>query len=445
MSIFENFNEITINFSHTLGTSIFNEEGQKIGKLNDFFVDYEEVFPSVLAIQYKRNGQLFYISWKDIITFSYKRIIINNSSFIGRSRTYPKANQNKVVTTSLLANQLSGETVEYPTLGKIVLDRQIVDTFGKKVVRVNDVQFIRSGQDLRVTHAAIGIRSMLRRLGYERLIDSVFKIFNPKSKYLTTEKLINWKYVHAIPSKNIHASVQLNLTNDDIKGIHPADLADILEDLDNHGREIVFSSLDPKTAADTLSEVEEEFIRPLLKNEDAERVADIIEEMDTDDAADLLNEMTEARQVEIISKIDDEEVKEEVQELLEHDDDTAGGLMTTDVFTVGPESRKSEILATIKEKYEELETIYDIYVVEENEKLIGHLTLHDVLTIDEDLKAKDLMKTEDIKKALPYTHWKRVASLMSKYNLMNLPIVDENEELLGIVSVDDVLPWLLGE
>jgi CBS domain-containing protein/sporulation protein YlmC with PRC-barrel domain len=445
MSIFKDFNDIQIHFSKAIGTKIVNEDGIRLGKLSDFFVDYEEVYPLVLAIQYKNSGQSFYIAWDEIKEYSYKKIVVSNNSFQGRSRTFPKA-QNKKVITSLLANQFTGETVEYPPLGKIVLDRQIVDTSGKKVVRVNDIQMIKAGKNLRVTHAAIGLRSMMRRLGYERIIDSTIKFIRPEAKYLKSEVLINWKFVHAIPNKSIQSSVKLNLTNEDIKELHPADLADILEDLDNHGREIIFNNLDPKMAAETLSEVEDDLQVTLLKNEDPERAADIIEEMDTDDAADLLSEIGAKTAEDIISRIDDDEIQEEIQELLEYQDNTAGGLMSTEYFSVAKTNRKEEIIERIQKEHENLETIYSMYIVDDHNKLIGQCSLRRLIAQKENIEVGVVMNSKDIKYLHPETHWKEVATFMSKYNLMYAPVIsEENSKLLGIISVDDLLPWLLNE
>lgn len=444
MPIFEKFPEISLNFSDSLGTIITNEAGKKIGKLNDYFVDYDDIYPAVLAIQYKVNRQLFYINWEDIVSFSLKKIIVKDQFFMGRSRTYPRV-KNKKSSASLLSNQYEGETSEFPALGKIVLDRQVVDTHGKKVIRVNDIQFIKAGKSLRITHAAVGIRSMIRRLGYEKVVDTCVKLIRPKALYLTKEALINWKHVHAIPNRSFQTNLKVNLSNEDLRDMHPADLADIIEDLDNHGREAIFSSLDPKTAADILSEVDEE-IRPLLlRNEEPEDVADIIEQMDTDDAADILGDLSESKAEAIIKEIDDKETQEEINELLEYKDHTAGGLMSTEVFEISPDSTRSEVLDFIVEKHDDFENIYDIFLINSSGHLVGTCSIKDLLIQKENVVMKDIMKDRDLKTLTPDTHWKEVASFMSKYNLINLPIINDQHKLLGIISVDDVLPWLLDE
>ncbi|TNE96900.1 MAG: magnesium transporter [Deltaproteobacteria bacterium] len=444
MSVFEHFPEISLHFSKSQGTPIFNEEGIKLGVLNDFFVDYEEIYPVVLAIQYKKNKQFFYIHWNDIKTFSYKKIVVRNGSNVGRSRTYPKASKTKVI-TSLLANQFQGDTVEYPALGKVILDRQIVDTSGKKVVRVNDIQFIKTGKNLRVTHASIGIRSMMRRLGFEPVVDGVVKIVKPKAKYLSKESLINWKYVLALPDKSVQSNVKVSLNTEQIEELHPSDIADILEELDNHSRDALFNDLDPKIQAEALAEVDEDVQNSILKNKNPEEMAKILENMDTDDAADILEDMDEEKAEQILSNIEDEEIQEEISELLEHKEDSAGGLMTTELFEVSKDLTRSDVLKLIQEKHEELESIYDLYIIDDEYKLLGTLELRDLLIQTDDVTLGEIMRTKHMTLVSPASHWKEVAEVMDKYNLINVPVVDDSGELLGIISVDDILHRLLDE
>lgn len=444
MGIFRNFPDISLNFSNVLGTPIYNSEGIKFGYFNDFFVDYEEVYPLVLAISYKQNKQFFYVAWEHIEEFSFKKIIIKSDAYLGRSRTLPRS---KKITHNpgLLKNQYKNEMVEFPPIGKIIMDKQIVDISGKKVVRVNDIQLIKSGSNLRVTHAAIGLRSMVRRLGFERGIDASFKFFNANAKYLTSETLINWKYVHAIPNKNINGPITINLTNNDLKKIHPADLADILEDLDTHGRKLLFDNLDPKKAAETLSEVDQDIQSSLIDSDNPQSAAKIIENMDTDDAADLLSELSVINADAIISNIEDIEIKDEIQELLEYEEESGGGLMSSEVFEISKNLKKQDILSLIKNKNEDFETIYDLFIVDENKKLIGTCPLRELLLQEDDIQVKFIMNKDDIKFHHPDSNWKQIATTMSKYNLINLPIVDNAHILLGVVSIDDLLPWLLNE
>ncbi len=444
MSIFANTSNTTLYFSRMQGIRVTRENSTSLGKLADFFVDYEEIYPQVLAIQIKRSGHLFYIEWKDIISFSLDCIIVSNDAHEHRSRTFPKIYNPKVI-TSLLANQFRGKTVDYPSISKVVLDRQIVDTSGKKVVRVNDLLFIKVGKSMRITHAVIGFRSIVRRLGYETVVDTVIKTFNKNAHYLKNNININWKFVHALPDKSFQKNVRLTLDNEEIRNIHPADLADILEDLDGHAREQLFSNLDHELAAETLSELEEDIQTKLIKKEAPEIAAKILEKMDPDEAVDLLSELHKKDAQNIIENITDQEAKDDIEELLAYKDNTAGGLMSTEEFQVSPNITKQEILHRIQTENDDIESIYDIYIVDSNETLIGTCPLNKVLIQKENIPIKEIMNHTDIKSLQATTPWREVAEFMSKYNLINVPITDENLHLLGIVSVDDVLPWLLDE
>ncbi|MBT6326520.1 MAG: magnesium transporter [Bdellovibrionales bacterium] len=442
MSVFKHIPEISIHFSKVINTPVINESGIKIGKLKDFFVDYREVYPTVLAIQVQQSKKLFYYEWDDIISFSYGKIIIKKDTKIGRSRTYPTLNNKKII-SSLAEKKYDDTPIELPAIGKIILDRQVVDTSGKKVVRVNDIEFIKAGQLLKVINVGVGLRSMIRRLGFELLIDSIIKVVKPKSPYLSKDTLINWKYVHAVPDRTVQDNVRLNLTDEDLKQIHPADLADILEDLDTHSRELIFSNLEPEIAAATLSEIEHDLQPEFIKHETPSDVAKIIENMDTDEAVDLLNELDDKEASEIISKIEDNEIQVDIQELLVYKEDSAGGLMSTEVFKITPLNTKTEILDIIQKNQDDFSSIYDIFIIDQDQNLIGTCPLAQLLIQSEDIMIGDIMNKQDIKSLSPDVPWKEVAHVMSKYNLINVPIIDQSSKLLGIISVDDVLPWLL--
>ena len=165
--------------------------------------------------------------------------------------------------------------------------------------------------------------------------------------------------------------------------------------------------------------------------------------MDTDDAADLLNELDDAKADAIISNIDDIETQEEIQELLEHDEDTAGGLMTTEIFEISSHLSKVEILNQIQERHQEVVSFYDIYVVDEHRKLVGTINLQELIIAGNSTLAKDIMNNTDIKSINAEMHWKDVAEFMNKYNLITVPVISHEHELLGMVSVDDILDRLL--
>tara|TARA_B100000925_G_C22007664_1_gene474443 strand:+ start:614 stop:1957 length:1344 start_codon:yes stop_codon:yes gene_type:complete len=445
MEIFKKLNQLSVHFSSLIGIKIKRESSTFVGKLSDLFVNYDEAFPSTLAIQFKNKSQIGYIHWDNILIFSLDEIIIKDDSSISLNQNFPKVQDQQVV-TSLLARQFKGEAMELPPLGKVILDRQVVDTSGKKVIRVNDLELIKAGDSLKLTHALVGLRSLIRRIGLLPIFDFfIFKLGMPFDS-IKKETVINWKFIHALPTKNMQKSVQVSLTNDEIKKMHPADLADILEELDPNSRKLIFNELDTSYAAETLSEVGHGVQLSLIKDEPDEEVAEILSKMAPDEAADILGEINEEKKDKIIENFDDSELKEEIKELLEYEEDTAGGLMSSEVFEITPDLNKNDILKIIKNEFSDIESIYDIFIVDKNKKLIGYCPLNKLLISEDDLSIGKIMQEEDIKTISPESNWREVASLMSKYNLINLPVTHlDTNELLGIISVDDVLPWLLDE
>ena len=271
-------------------------------------------------------------------------------------------------------------------------------------------------------------------------------IFFPKSKKLENDTLISWQFVHAVPDKNLNKNVKLTLTDDEIKKLHPADIADIIEELDNNARNLLFKELDHELAAETLTEINQEFKTSIIKDEKPEDIAEILEFMGPDEAVDILNDFDKDTANQIIEKISDKDTQEDIIELLEYDEHTAGGIMSNEVFEITPNLNKQDILKIIQNEYDEIESIYDIYIIDKDKQLIGQCPLNKLLIQKENVTIGEIMEKEDIKYLGPKVHWKEVAELMSKYNLINLPIINPiNMELLGVVSVDDVLPWLLDE
>ncbi|MBF0313040.1 MAG: magnesium transporter [Oligoflexia bacterium] len=447
MAIFSKLTQSIIYFSKVYRVPVESENGERLGRVVDLFVDFEDIYPAVLAVQFYDRGYYFYCDWSEITSFSYERVVIRDSKSIKIGKTYSREVNESKEPRHLFSDRLDAmEIVDYPGVAKLVLDKQIVDMHGKKVVRVNDIHLVKVGSALRVTHADIGVKGVIRRLGFDAVIDHLSKRLLPKnSKYLKNEGAISWKYVHAIPDKSIKKHVELNVANEDIENIHPADLADILEDLNLQGRKQLFGQLDPEIQAQTLSEIDMDKQVSLLEDVAPEVTAKIIENMDPDEAADVLSEFDDAEVDEIISQIHDNEVQEEIQELLDYDEDTAGGIMSTEVFSVGASDTKETILEKIISEHENIESIYDIFVVDDKNILLGYCSLAALLTRRENVVVSDIMENKDIKYLAPTDHWKKIALHMSKYNLINVPIVDEQRELLGIVSVDDILPWALNE
>ena len=439
MDIFTGLSGPIIYFSRIQGAKIYDHKGNLLGRFQDFLVDLEDIFPQVLGIVFKgKSKQTHSLAWVDIQTFTDNEIHLMPEAMIYQGRGVPwsvlKTPDGPVPEQDLVP------------LGKLILDRQIVDTQGKKVIRVTDIHLIKVGTRLRVTHASVGPKAILRRLGFWRFLEKLITQLYPSSSILHLETLISWRYVHALPNQKVGEHLKLNTSGEIFESFHPADLADILEELDGHSRGELFKQLDLETAAETLSEVDENIQTQIIQGQDPERAADILEHMDPDDAADIISELSGKDAIKIFANIDDDEVQEGLQELLFHEEDSAGGLMSTAYFQALPEHTGQDILDLIRQKSDNFESIYTVYVLNKESRFIGVCTLREILSAGLDIPVRDIMRREDLKVAFPDWNWREIMSVMYKYNLSIIPVVKETDwEMLGIVTLDDLLPYVWKE
>jgi Mg/Co/Ni transporter MgtE len=231
----------------------------------------------------------------------------------------------------------------------------------------------------------------------------------------------------------------------DMKGleeIHPADLADIVEELSHEGREAVFESLDSEVAADTLSEVEDTKTQAsILESLDADRAADIVEEMSPDEAADVLAEMEEASSEAILDEMEAQE-KTDVEELLEFDENSAGGLMNSEFIAVPEAGTVADALRAIRENAEQVDSLTTVFLLDGDSRLTASLPVGRLLLVDQAALLKPLAGDEDVVSVPVTEHRKRVAEIVDKYNLMALPVVDATGRLVGTITADDIISML---
>ena len=315
-------------------------------------------------------------------------------------------------------------------LARDVLDKQLIDVDGKRVVRVNDVQLIQAGEDWRVTGADVSLQGLWRRLA--------------PAGFLGTSKpveVIDWADVGYLATDA--ATVQLKSSSGKLSRLHPVEIARLAEALSyHHGSEVV-EALDDETAAETLEEMPAERQARILGDMDEERAADILEWMSPDEAADVLGDLPEEKAEELLGLMEDEE-QADVAELLPYEDDTAGGLMTTEFVTLPRELTVGEALARLRDMAETPNMIYYLYVVEREEswKLVGVIALRSLILADPSSPLEEVMRTE-FKAAHPDEPAREVAQRIAEYNLLALPVLDESSEILGIITVDDAMEILL--
>ena len=324
-------------------------------------------------------------------------------------------------------------------IGRDLLDQQIIDVTGRKVVRVTDVTFeIRhdSGRDtLMVQEVDIGLRSMVRRLLQGVLpapwIRRLQQPVPPNS--------IPWEFCNVVESDPLRR-LRLNIDYQKLEGMHPADLADIVEDLGPAEREAIFETIDSEVAADALSEIHPKMQASILESLEPEKAADIVEEMAPDEAADVLSELEEQTSEEILDEMD-LEPKTEVRELLEFEEDTAGGMMNTEYVALHENATIMDALAALRGNEELLESLNTLFLIDGEERLSAAIPLARLVSASAGARLKDLA-SETLFSVPVNEKQNRVTELFDKYNLLTLPVVDEDRKLAGVITADDIISVL---
>jgi magnesium transporter len=324
-------------------------------------------------------------------------------------------------------------------LTRDLLDQQIIDAQGRKVVRVNDVTFEpreENGSELLwILEVDIGIRSIFRRVLQgvlpRRWIRRLQVGIPPHS--------IRWEFCNIL-EPDPQRRLRLNISNRLLEDMHPADLADIVEALGPDDREAIFENIDSEVAADALSEVDPNIQASILESLETEKAAEIVEEMAPDEAADVLAELEEKTSDEILEEME-QAPKNEVEELLEFAEDTAGGMMNTEYVALNENATVAEALQALRENEDLLETLNTLFLVDEEERLKGtvplaRLFLQDGATPLSSLTADTLIE------APVKERQDRVTELFDKYNLLALPVVDKDRKLAGVITADDIISVL---
>jgi magnesium transporter len=320
-----------------------------------------------------------------------------------------------------------------------LLDQQVIDAQGRKVVRVNDVTFLKEIENgtevLHILEIDIGIRSIVRRVLSGIVPPALIRAFQQR----IPPHSIRWEFCNIVEA-DPQRRVRLNISNKLLEDMHPADLADIVEHLGHEDRTALINAVDTETAAEMLSEVEPEIQTSIIESLDAEKAADILEEMEPSEAADVLNELEDEQSEQILEEMEPEE-KEEVEELLEFRDNTAGGLMDTGFLALPEEANVAQAMEALKNSEEAIEDLHYLFLVDAENRLRATVPLAKLFFAPGDAPLKDF--ASDRLLSIPANQKQdRVAEIFDKYNLLALPVVDEKEELLGVITVDDVVALL---
>jgi magnesium transporter len=323
-------------------------------------------------------------------------------------------------------------------LQRDLVDRQIIDINGRKVVRVNDVDLEWTGQGethLRVVEVEVGLRGAFRRVFKGLLPRASLESLSRKFKY----RGIPWHFVDVIevdPARR----VKLRIEHERLADMHPSDLAEILEDLAPAERDAVFTSLDEEVAAETLEEVDPKLQKSLLEKLDEERIADIVEEMDPGAAADLLAELSEEQSDAILEEMEPEE-RQEVSELLEFDEKSAAGAMTTDFVAVNVNATVANAVQALRDFDGDPESVTEIYLLDEKKVLRGAIPLARLVMAQPETRLSVLAEPR-VLSCPADMHQNELAEVFDKYNLHALAVVDSQNRMVGVVQADHVISFL---
>lgn len=402
-------------FSHLLSRKVYSPSGQKIGQIVDLIVERIEPYPKLIGfmIRPERRGERLFLPWENVAIVDQKVTLKENGSLLSK---LPLAEK------------------DYILLREEVMDKQIVDTFGAKVVRVNDLHFLRMNSHLRLVHVDVGFRGLMRRVGWEKGMDRALRwLFS----YDLPNQFISWKYVQLLSGSDL---LQLSVSQKKLSHLHPADLADIIEDLSGRERSAIFHALDTETAADAMEEIDPKIQKAIIETIPVEKASDIVEEMSPSDAADLLGDLPEEKAERILEGMEQEKA-EDLRGLLEHADETAGGLMTTAYLQLAGDAAVETAIARLRGESEELDIIDYVFVVDREEVLQGVVSIRDLLTAQPQQLLSSLLSPRVVSVKLDENQ-KEVVETFAKYGFRAVPVVDDGNHLRGVISFRSILEVL---
>jgi CBS domain-containing protein len=321
----------------------------------------------------------------------------------------------------------------------LLLDKQVVDVRGAKVVRVNDVQILADARGAFVVHVDVGLRGLLRRVGLEGAATALGRLFRRNGR----EDLVSWKYIHPVTAPpNGGGPLRLSVSQQALHDLHPGELADILEDLDRDGRLAVVQQMPAETAAEVLEEVDDTVGKSIVEDLSPEVAADIVEEMEPSEAVDLLSTLPEERAEQIMKHVEEDDAQD-IRTLARYEEGTAGSLMSTDYIAVPPETTVQGAIDELRRQAGDVEAIYYVYVVAPLCRLIGVVSLRQLVTARPSAALQEIAE-ERLVTLHPETPVREVAQAFEKYGFLFLPVVEREAaqgpgKMLGVIGLQHAL------
>lgn len=414
-----------IYFSQLMDKPVIDKNRHPVGEIYDIVVKPSQVYPQSEFLIIRRgfpNRQYAVIKWADIFEMDDKE-------------TWLKIEKNKLIFTEGHDNK------EELTLRRDILDQQVVDTHNHKVIRVNDVHLLFVDHSLMIAHVDISTRGLIRRLGFEGIVDLLIGITSPNSSYLKKEHLISWKYIQPLSINPVSMSIKVDVPERQFNAIPSADLGDIFLDLNIKHQIALFRSLDLSTRA------------RIFVNLDFKTQKLVIEELSDNESAELLNNIASDEATDFLEKLPREKTShylglmegrysKKLSQLLGYANDTAGGLMTTEYLAFLKSTPIQEVLLQIKERKFKVEPVQFVYLLDEGNRLTGATNFRRLLLANphDPLQSAAYPKIYSVHLN---SSVKEVAYLMEKYKYYVVPVVDDNQVLQGIITMDDILSQVI--
>ncbi|MEI6778484.1 MAG: CBS domain-containing protein [Chloroflexales bacterium] len=396
--------------SQLLGRPVRGETNVPLGTLDDLVIRMEEgPYPSVTGLVVRAGRRRFFVPANQLRELS-------GVALLSSARVDLKQFQRRE---------------DEVLLGRDVLDHQIIDIAGHRVVRVNDIQITQVDANFRVVGVDTSLKAIVRRAGPRALADRI-----------VGGQIIDWADLHYLAGT---APVRLKVSYDRLAELHPVDLARIVDALSLRESATIVAALDDETVAETLEEVSDSRLADLIEGMDQERAADILEEMDPGVAADVLEDLDDTVAEQLLAKMEPEEAAE-IQTVLAYDEDSVGRIMITEIVRVAEGSTVGAALALLRSLDDVPNPLLAVYVVEQDqpETLRGIVRLRSLILADPATPLQELMD-EDMPTIHPDAPAEQAARLLAEYNLLALPVIDDEEHLVGVVTVDDALAVLMPE
>jgi len=410
--------------SEILKTEIYDSRDQVVGKLKDISIRLtEEVYPKATGLIIERG-----FLRKEYASININDLVVTHQKF----------------KLALPADRIhfQDKPVKFDfTLCQDILDQQLVDIHNRKVVRVNDVHMLRVDNQLFVAHVDVGMRGLVRRLEWTPFVDALVRLVKPRSAYLTGEEFIPWKNTQLLTTDRQKNVLRLDIAHKKLSKIPPMELAEIMEDLDVFEQLSLLKSLDVELRSRVFADLATQEKHDLIEQMDDPEAVTLLENIPADEATDLLLTLPKEKTLQLISRMESRKSRK-LRKLLGFARDSAGGLMTTEYLSLKPNARVKDALDLIKNNLQYPGNIYHLYVVDENNRLLGSTSLRQFFNVDPEAP---IMETCYPKRIFVRTDdgMEEIALMLEKYKFSSVPVCSEDDTLQGVITTDDVLEELI--